>query len=218
MASILVSDLVGDVRGSVGSVTLTGTRGGVSLQSRSRGCVRDRKRAAGVSGAFSDASVAWGALAPAVQRAWTREAGGEGLGYSRFVSVMTHRRLWGDRYDFTVPISMDLPSPGVVTLAISVAAVTFDIGWTGTPFPGLYTAVVRLCVFPSPGARTAPGGWVATVSAGDAWSGGVDVGMIMFSFTEIFVPGRSVGVEVAFWCSRSGRLSGYIPARCIVAA
>jgi hypothetical protein len=30
--------------------------------------------------------------------------------------------------------------------------------------------------------------------------------------------GRSVGVEVAFWCSVSGRMSSYIPARCIVAA
>lgn len=218
MASIVVSDLVGNVRGSIGSVTVKGTRGCASIQTRSRGCVRGRKPGVGVSSAFSGASQAWSGLTAAARLAWKREAGGEGLGFPRFVSVMTRRKMWGIWYDYSVPIRMDLPNPGAVSIAISAGAVTFDVSWMPSPFPILYQAIMRFCVFPSPAARSAPGGWSVTISAADAYDGGIDLGAPFFDASGIFVPGRSVGVEVAFWCSRSGRLSGYIPARCIVAA
>lgn len=216
MALILTTELVGECRGSVGSVTLKGVRGGVSVQRRSRGRVGASSALAGSQCVFADVVGLWRSLAPVDRAAWDRAAGGAGLGQALFQSVVMMRHGLGFGFDVTVPVPGPCEPVTGVTLVISAGAQTAIVSWNSISYSSTIVGCLWYAIFPSAGVVEPPGGWLGPFGPIGLGAGSVDVWTFVNSRTASFEVGRAVGVRMAVFYSEAGVRTGVAEARCVV--
>lgn len=218
MALFTPGQTLSDVRGSVGSVTAKGVRGGLVLQAKSRGRANPTRVSVGQFGLFGAVSARWSGLTLEQRQAWDVAAGGSGLGLAAFVRVVYRRFSASGEWDFSAPIHSVCGAILTVALEASAIGPAFVITWTSTAAATEEWMGIEVCAFASAASKEPRGGWLGPVYDRRAASGTVDLGPVLMSVWNVFQPGRWLGVRLHVFDYTSGKCSQNIYARARVDA